>query len=113
MQALTKDGPWRLRKAVFELIGDLIKMFGYDVYKDKLSDIFVTYLNNTAAAVRNSGTQKVQEIVESLKGPQRLEFLDHIVLKLKENYSLEKKGYNYRICCLHTYSAVMPFMDKD
>ena len=48
-------------------MGDLIKTFGFS----KLGDIFTTYLNNTAAAVRNSGTQKVQEIVESLKSSDR------------------------------------------
>ena len=90
-------------------MGDLIKTFGFS----KLGDIFTTYLNNTAAAVRNSGTQKVQEIVESLKSSDRSEFLEQIISKLKDNYNLEKKGYNYRICCLHTYSAIMPYMDKD
>ena len=32
---------------------------------------------------------------------------------VKDVYSHDKKGYNYRMCCLYSLSAVMPFMNKE
>jgi hypothetical protein len=29
------------------------------------------------------------------------------------HYTVDKKGYNYRMCCLNSLSAVMPFIMKD
>ena len=52
LNALSKDGPWRLRRSVFETIGNLARMYGPTTYKKSLAEIFVNYLNNTAAAVR-------------------------------------------------------------
>jgi len=28
------------------------------------------------------------------------------------HYSVDKKGYNYRMCCLYSLSAVMPFLSN-
>ena len=38
-----------------ELIGNLSVKFGREVYKDKFENIYMSYLNNTAAAVRETG----------------------------------------------------------
>jgi serine/threonine-protein phosphatase 2A regulatory subunit A len=53
--AMTKDGQWRVRMAVFELIADLALIFGKDVYCKQLQSIFMGYLTNTAASVRQMG----------------------------------------------------------
>jgi hypothetical protein len=29
------------------------------------------------------------------------------------HYTVDKKGYNYRMCCLYSLSAVMPYVMKD
>jgi len=49
---MTKDGQWRVRMAVFELIADFALLFGKDVYCKQLQSIFIGYLTNTAASVR-------------------------------------------------------------
>jgi hypothetical protein len=49
---MTKDGQWRVRMGVFELIADLALAFGKDTYCKHLQSIFMGYLTNTAASVR-------------------------------------------------------------
>lgn len=49
---MTKDGQWRVRMSVFELIADLAIIYGREVYVKQLSNIFMGYLTNTAASVR-------------------------------------------------------------
>jgi hypothetical protein len=53
--------------AVFELIGDLSKIFGKDVFTKHLESIFLSYLTNTAASVREMGIRKSREIAEKFK----------------------------------------------
>ena len=44
--------------AVIELIADLAIILGKDVYYKQLKSIFMLYLTNTAASVRNMGVEK-------------------------------------------------------
>jgi len=53
--------------AVFELIGDLSKLYGKDVFTKHLESIFLTYLSNTAASVREMGIKKARELAEKFK----------------------------------------------
>lgn len=53
---------------VFELIGDLSKLFGKEVFTKHLESIFLTYLSNTAASVRDMGIKKAQQLAEKFKG---------------------------------------------
>jgi len=46
--------------ALIELIGDLAIKFGKDIFVKSLESIFMLYLTNTAAAVREMGIQKVK-----------------------------------------------------
>jgi len=46
--------------AVFDLIADLGMLYGKDAYKKHLHTIFIGYLNNTAASVRNKGVEKAK-----------------------------------------------------
>ena len=43
---------------VFELVADLSIIFGKESYNKHLAPIFMGYLTNTAAAVRQMGVQK-------------------------------------------------------
>jgi hypothetical protein len=52
---MTKDGQWRVRMAVFELIAELALIFGKETCLKHLQPIFMGYLTNTAASVRQMG----------------------------------------------------------
>jgi len=45
---------------VIELVGDLAIKFGKEVFIKNLESIFMQYLTNTAAAVREMGIAKVK-----------------------------------------------------
>ena len=55
---MTSDGQWRVKMAVFELVADLGLLFGKAVFCQKLQSIFMCYISNTAAAVREMGVSK-------------------------------------------------------
>jgi len=55
---MTNEGQWRVRMAVMELLADLGLLFGIDVFCDKLQAIFMDFINNTAASVREMGIEK-------------------------------------------------------
>lgn len=107
---MTKDAQWRVRMGVFELIGDLSKMFGKDVFVKHLESIFLTYLTNTAASVREMGIKKSREIAEKYKSEW---ILSSFLPKVIENFNVDKQGYNYRMCSLYSLHAVIPFISKD
>ena len=83
--------------AVYELIGELSKMFGKDVFVKNLESIFMTYLTNTAASVRDMGIKKSKEIAEKFKSEW---ILGSFIPKVVESYGVDKQGYNYRMCAL-------------
>lgn len=64
---LTKDAQWRVRMAAIELIGDLSLEFGLEIYKSKLESIFMSYLDNSAASVREMAIVKVGHLAEQFK----------------------------------------------
>lgn len=107
---MTKDAQWRVRMAVFELIGDLSKLFGKDVFVKNLESIFLTYMSNTAASVREMGIKKSRELAEKFKQDWvNSSFIPRVI----EMFNVDKQGYNYRMCCLHSLQAVMPYIGKD
>lgn len=59
---MTKDGQWRVRMSVFELIGDLGLIYGKESFVKYLQTLFMTYLHNTAASVRAMGVTKSGEL---------------------------------------------------
>jgi hypothetical protein len=73
--------------AVFELIGDLSKSFGKDVFSKHLESIFLSYLTNTAASVREMGIKKARELAEKFKGDW---VLSSFIPKVIENYNNDK-----------------------
>lgn len=84
---MTKDAQWRVRMAVFELIGDLSKAFGKEVFSKHLETIFLSYLTNTAASVREMGIKKARELAEKFKGEW---ILNSFIPKVIENYNNDK-----------------------
>ena len=52
---------------VFELIADLAVIYGKDIFVKHLQSIFMGYLTNTAASVRNMGVQKSAILAAAFK----------------------------------------------
>ena len=57
LTTLTKDAQWRVRMAVFELIGELSAAFGIEIFQRSLETIFMQYLTNTAASVEDQASR--------------------------------------------------------
>lgn len=96
--------------AVFELFADLGLMFDKDVYNKKIHEHFITYLTNTAASVRNMGVKKSGQLAEKFKE----EWIEEkYIPEIEKIYIVDKKGYNYRMCCLNSLSVVIEYIPKD
>ena len=107
---MTKDAQWRVRYSVFELIGNLGVFFGKDIFQKHLQAPFMWYLDNTAASVRTIGIEMSKLLANNF--PQDWILTEYIPFVINK-YSADKKGYNYRMCCLNSLAAVMPFTPKD
>ena len=97
LSGLTKDGQWRVRMSVFELIADLGVAFGKQTFSQHLYTIFMCYLSNTAASVRKMGIEKSEILAQEFNQDWIVNDYIHAV---KDQLKVDKKGYNYRICCL-------------
>ena len=107
---MTKDGQWRVRMGVVELIADLGIHFGKDIYTKNLHSSFMGYLTNTAASVRQMGVTKSAVLAAAFKGEW---VMNEYIPVVNNHFSIDKKGYNYRMCCLNSLEAVMPYIQKD
>ena len=107
---MTKEGQWRVRMGVFELIADLAVIYGKDIFVKHLQSIFMGYLTNTAASVRNMGVQKSAILAEAFKEQW---IMSDFIPVVNSQYTIDKKGYNYRMCCLNSLAAVMPHITKE
>ena len=96
--------------AVFELVGDLSKHFGKDVFTKHLESIFLSYLSNSAASVREMGIKKSKELAEKFKADW---VMSAYIPRVIEIFNVDKQGYNYRMCCLHSLQAVMVYLSKE
>lgn len=68
------------------------------------------YLTNTAASVRQMGITKSALLAKEFKGEW---IMSEFIPVVNNHYSVDKKGYNYRMCCLNSLSAVMPYIMKE
>ena len=107
---MTKDGQWRVRMAVFELIADLALIFGKETYCKQLQSIFMGYLTNTAASVRQMGISKSSVLAQQFKQDW---IMNEFIPVVNNHYNVDKKGYNYRMCCLNSLASVMPYITND
>jgi len=97
LTTLTKEAQWRVRMSVFDLVGELSKLFPKEIFQKQLEALFLSYLSNTAASVRETGIKKVKELAEKYKGDW---VVTSFIPKVNEVYNVDKQGYNYRMCCL-------------
>ena len=75
-----------------------------------IDPIFMQYLTNTAASVREMGITKSAEIAKSFGADW---VVTNYIPKVIENFNVEQQGYNYRMCSLRSLAAVMPVLQKD
>lgn len=99
LTTMTKEAQWRVRMAVFELVGELSKIFPKEVFQKQLEGLFLSYLSNTAASVRETGIKKVKELADKYKSEW---VVNSFIPKVNEVYNTDKQGYNYRMCCLQS-----------
>ena len=95
---------------IFELIADLAIIFGKDAFIKHLETIFMGYLTNTAASVRQMGIEKSALLAQNFKQDW---IMNQYIPAVVNHYTIDKKGYNYRMCCLNSLAAVMPYILKD
>lgn len=107
---MTSDGQWRVKMAVFELVADMGLLFGKQVFAQKLQTIFLSYLQNTAAAVREMGVSKSALLAQQFKEDW---IVKDYVPAVQKVYGTENKGYNYRMCCLHSLAIVIPCLRRE
>ena len=68
------------------------------------------YLTNTAASVRMMGVKKSGILANNFKQDWIMNEYIPVVIN---HYTVDKKGYNYRISCLKALSCVMPYVRRD
>lgn len=68
------------------------------------------YLSNTAASVRKMGIKKAAILAQEFKEDW---ILKDFIPVVSNQFSGDKKGYNYRMCCLSSLSVVMPFLKTE
>lgn len=107
---MTKDPQWRVRMGIFELIADLAIIFGKETYCKHLQSIFMGYLTSTAASVRQMGIAKSSILAAAFKADW---VMNEYIPVVTNHFNVDKKGYNYRMCCLNSLAAVMPYILKD
>jgi len=89
--------------AAIELVGDMGIKFGKEAFFKFLEPIFMQYLNNTAAAVREMGIEKVKKMAKEWQGNWVVGFF---IPKIVERYNQEKIAFHYRVACLMSIAAV-------
>mmetsp|Transcript_30059 Transcript_30059/g.40710 ORF Transcript_30059/g.40710 Transcript_30059/m.40710 type:complete len:539 (+) Transcript_30059:52-1668(+) len=107
---MTKDAQWRVKMSVFEFIGDLSISLGKDAFVKNLESVFMAYLTNTAASVREMGITKSRDLCATFKSDW---IMTSYLPKVIENFNIEKQGYNYRMCSLMSLQTALPYMGKD
>ena len=73
--------------AIFELIGELSKLFGKELFIKHLESIFLSYLTNTAASVREMGIKKSRELADKFKSEW---IMANFIPKVIDNYNVDK-----------------------
>lgn len=56
------------------------------------------------------GIQKSAVLAESFKQDW---IMNDFIPVVNNHYNVDKKGYNYRMCCLNSMATIMPFITKD
>ena len=102
LATLIKEQKWRVRMAVIQLTANLAKEFGKDFYAKNLEPIFLQFLTDNAASVRDMGNEKVQMLANEFKVDW---VVNSYIPKANEIMSKEKQGYLYRMAVLNSINV--------
>ena len=101
---MTKEGQWRVRSAVFEILAEIGITFGKETFQKYIQDIFLGYLINTAASVRQTGIKQIPKIAKEFREDW---IINDFIPTVEKTYKIEKTAV---ILFLHFYrSFVIPW----
>lgn len=109
LTSLTTDGQWRVRMGIYKLIGELSVAFGKETFMRSLESIFMAYLVNTAASVRNMGVEKSADLGKAFGDAWVVE---SFIPKVVDSFNVEQQGSNYRMTAVESLAAVIPALDS-
>lgn len=69
----------------------------------------MVYLTDIASSVRNEGIVSAALLAKEFGS----DWVENFIKAVAQMYDADKKGYNYRITCLKSLSAVMPYTTKE
>jgi serine/threonine-protein phosphatase 2A regulatory subunit A len=110
LKHLSEDANWRVRMAVYETLGKLSVLFGEEVYMKHLEPVFMTYLKNSAAQVRETGINESAHLAEKFG---RKWINDAFVQKVVKVYEEDRVKYNFRMTAIKSLASVMPHMASE
>ena len=56
------------------------------------------------------GIEKVKSLAQAFKQEW---IMNDFIPVVNTHFAVEKKGYNFRMCCLNSLAAVMPFIPRE
>jgi len=105
---LMKEPKWRVRFAVVNLVANLAKEFGRDFYTKNVEPIYMLFMVDNTAAVRETGIEKLQMLTNEFKADW---VINGYIPKAVEVLNREKQGYLYRMTALISI-AVSRYLKK-
>jgi hypothetical protein len=100
---LMKEAQWRVRHSVVNLVGNLLKAFGKDFYAKNVEPIFLLFLVDTSAAVRDAGIEKLLVMANEFKADW---VINVYAPKAVEILNRDKIGYLYRMAVLNSLAVI-------
>lgn len=103
LRTATEDLKWRVRSVAINTIASISTVYqNYDVYANKgLEQLFLTYVRDKAAAVRESAIEKIPALVKAFGQV----FVGNFLAKLVDLYNKES-GHNAKITILYSLQAL-------
>jgi serine/threonine-protein phosphatase 2A regulatory subunit A len=109
IQNLIMDNHWRIRQSVVEQVPKLARLFGVDLFENKLQALFLSSLRDSVHSVRHAAINYLKEIAESFGAVWTLE---HLLPKIVDQYS-QSVGYANRVTTLHVLPKVAGVLNSE
>ncbi|MDR3736516.1 MAG: hypothetical protein P4L10_13400 [Acidobacteriaceae bacterium] len=100
---LMKEPKWRVRHSVVTLVAGLANEFGKDFYAKNVEPIFLQFLTDSTAAVREAGIEKLRLLAAEFKADW---VINSYIPKAVEVLSRDKQGYLYRMTVLNSIAVL-------
>lgn len=102
IQSLIMDNHWRIRETVVSQVPKLARLFGVDMFQNKLEALFISSLRDSVFWVRKCAISHLEELV-GIFGPQWT--VEHLMPKILDQYS-QSAGYANRMTTLMALPSV-------